>query len=149
MPDKVCTKMSFSILTQMPYIRALMPYMFFYSYRNLANVFNVLLFFQSQLRCRSISMHGLHVLLYYRNLARSYGYDTLKKRRTRIHAYVHLWYATKTLTDLYQPPKRLPTSNTLTCLPYAYLLTCLPHFPWPQTLTCLPAYHMPCGHRPQ
>ena len=75
-------------------------------------------------------------------------YNTLKKRRTRIHAYVHLWYATKTLTDLYHPPKRLPTSNTLTCLPYAYLLTCLPHFPWPQTLTCLPAYHMPCGHRP-
>ena len=40
MPDKVCTKMSFSILTQMPYIRALMPYMLFYSYRNLVNYFS-------------------------------------------------------------------------------------------------------------
>ena len=86
----------------------------------------------------AVNQYGLHVLLYYKNLARSYGYDTLKKRRTRIHTYVHLWYASPkrlpTSTNqenAYRSQKRLPAFGKLTSTKNAYLLTCLPKVLWP------------------
>ena len=143
MPDKVCTKMSFSILTQMPYIRALMPYMFFYSYRNLANVFNGLLFFN--LSSDAVQLACMAYMFFYTTETWHVPMDTILWKKDG-HAYMHTFTYGMLHQNAYRP---LPTTKTLTDLKNAYLLlVSLPPWKHLPPEKRLPAYHMRCGPRP-